>query len=283
MLKPSFELRDLKVYPGKFNVNTVIRKGLAVDPHIGALEPYAENHVREVLVTHGHADHFGDAAKLKRAAGVKVYAPRLEACMVEDPTINWRGLFGWALPPGSIVTPYFHGEGVGVDEFSENLGSHVSLPGHTYAHTGYLLEDLGVMVAGDAVYPEELWKRYGVLYHVDPDLMIQSLEELKKLSWDYLVPGHGRVLERWEALRTIEANIEALRSFNKVVYENIPSDDGITECELVARIMRILGMNGPRSVTTIGPAVRGHLVSLHRRGLVEVYEENGYLLWRRKY
>ena len=282
MLEPAFRLGQLRVYSGRFGVNTIIYRDMAVDPNIGCLEPYAESSVRRVLVTHGHADHFGDATELKRSSSVKVFAPRLETCMVEDPSINWRGLFGWAALPGEFVTPYFHGEGVRVDGFSESLDLALSLPGHTHAHTGYMLGELGVAIAGDALYPPELWKKYGILYHVDPDLMLESLKMLRRASWDYIIPGHGRVMNRYEGLKAIEANMRAIEGLRSLVLSKLPSDTGITECELLSRVARAVGARGARSLTTIGPAVRGHLVSLYRRRLVEGYEEDGYLLWRRR-
>jgi glyoxylase-like metal-dependent hydrolase (beta-lactamase superfamily II) len=58
---------------------------------------YQGHPVMNLLITHGHADHFSSAAAL-REAGARVTAPREEAALVENPEVNIRGMFSWARP-----------------------------------------------------------------------------------------------------------------------------------------------------------------------------------------
>ncbi len=266
-----FESGRLKVYRGRFDVNTTIFNDTVIDPSIGR---NVYSGVKRILVTHGHADHFGDAV----AINAKVFAPKHEVPMVEDPTINWRGLFSWAVLPEEAVTPYFCGTGVEVDGFAEDTGLCVPLPGHTPAHVGYLLDN--VLVAGDAVHTPEYWERFGVLYYVDPDLMLMSLHRILSLDWDYLVPGHGCVLERQEAERVVKFNTKMLEKVDSIVFNLIP-EDGVRLADLISDIAREMGVKGEKALLVIMPALKGHVSSLCRRGLVKMAERDGYIFLER--
>lgn len=187
--------------------------------------------------------------------------------MIENPEINWRGHFNWALLPEDLVTPYFLGEGIRVNEFSENYHFSVPLPGHTHAHTGYLIED--TLIAGDSVYPVEYWKKLGILYYTDPDCAIESLKKILELEWDYLVPGHGDVLSRDEGMKLVRENIRSIESVDSTILSVI--DEEVTESEILARASKIFGSENVKAALNIlKPSVSGHISSLYRRGLIEV-------------
>ena len=267
------KLEKITIYKGRFGINTALWNDAVFDPNVGK-NVYEE--VKTVFITHGHADHFADAYMLKDRA--KIIAPKLESNMIEDPTINWRGLFSWAFLPGEMVTPYFHGRGVEVDDFAENHPFCVPLPGHTYAHVGYLVEN--VLIAGDAVYPPEYWQEFGILYYTDPDLMIESLYRMLKLDWDYLIPGHGRIFDRDEGIGVIRYNIRTVEEIDRMIYSTIP-EKGIREDDLIAEIAQLMKVRNLRSVIVLKPPIKGHLSSLYRRGLVSAEEREGYIIWKR--
>ncbi len=253
------KLEDVVVYSGRFNVNTVIWKDSVFDPSVGS---NVYHNVKKVFITHGHADHFSDAHKLD----AKVVAPKLEANMIENPEINWRGHFNWAILPKDLVTPYFIGNGVKVDDFAENYPFSIPLPGHTYAHTGYLIEN--VLIAGDCIYPIDYWEKFGVLYYTDPDALIESLNRIVKLDWDYLIPGHGDVLCRDEGIKLARRNIRRITKVDETILSVV---DGNTECEILAEVVRIYGAENVKAVfNVLKPVVSGHLSSLYRRKLITV-------------
>ena len=261
------KFEDFKVYSGKFKVNTVIWKSYAFDPSVGS---NVYHDVRKVFITHGHADHFSDASKID----AKVVAPKLESNMIENPEINWRGHFNWAKIPEDLMTPYFMGEGVEVDDFAENYPFSIPLPGHTYAHTGYLIEN--VLIAGDCVYPIEYWERFGILYYTDPDALIESLNRILELDWDYLIPGHGDVLYRDEGIKLIKENIRRILEVDEKILSVV---DCKTECEILAEVLKIYHAENVKSVFSIlKPVVSSHLSSLYRRKLISIeIDERGVI------
>ncbi len=268
-----FEGDGFKVYKGKFDVNTVIfDKGLATDPNVGK---NIYSGVKEILITHGHADHFGDALFLE--GRVRILAPRHETPLIENPEINWRGMYSWAKLPEKVVTPYFLGRGVKVHEFSDGLKEAVPMPGHTPSHTAYLIDS--VLVASDAVHCPDYWDKFGILYYVDPVRMAESLIKIKKEDWDFLIPGHGDVFDRKEGLKVIDFNLRMLKKRDREIFELI--DDGIAEVEIMAALARKYGFRGVKAVLVVMPPVRGHLTSMCERGILELFEEDGILKVRR--
>ncbi len=267
------KIEKFMIYKGRFGVNTVVWGDAVFDPNVGK-DIY--KNVRTVFITHGHADHFADAHMLRDRA--KIVAPKLEANMIENPTINWRGLFSWAFLPEDMVTPYFRGRGVIVNEFAEDYPFYVPLPGHTYAHVGYLIEN--ALIAGDSVYPVEYWQEFGILYYTDPDLVIESLYRMLKLDWDYLIPGHGEIFERRDGLKVIRENIRIIEDIDRMIYSMIPKE-GIREDDLIAEVARVAKVRNLKSVIVLKPPIKGHLSSLYRRGLVVAEERNGYIVWKR--
>ncbi len=265
------KIENFTIFKGKFGVNTVLWKNAVFDPNVGR-DVY--NGVKEVFITHGHADHFGDAHLIK----AKVVAPKLESNMVEDPTINWRGLFNWAFLPEDLVTPYFRGRGVRVDDYAENYPFCIPLPGHTYAHVGYLVEN--ALIAGDSVYPVEYWREFGILYYTDPEMMIESLYRMLKLDWDYLIPGHGEVFDRREGVKVIRENIRMIEEMDRMILSLIP-EEGIREDELVSEMAKLMKVKNVKSIIVLRPPISGHLSCLYRRGLIKAEEKEGYVVWRR--
>ncbi len=261
------------VYVGRFRVNTVVYRDIAFDPNVGS---NVYHDIKTVFITHGHADHFGDACKIN----AKIVAPKLESNLIEDPRICRRGLFSWAMLPENLVTPHFMGEGVRVDDFAENYAISIPLPGHTYAHTGYLIEN--VLIAGDSIHLVECWERFGVLYYTDPDSAIESLNKIRKLDWDYIVPGHGGILNRDEGVKIVKENIKRIEKVDKTIL-SIIDEEGLTESEILAEAMNAFGVTSTMAaLNTLKPAISGHLSSLYQRNLITVELSEKGLVFKRR-
>ena len=59
-----------------------------------------------IFITHAHADHFGGAYFLQRRTDAVLYAPALEAAMMEHPIIEPLYLFGGAAPIGELCRKF---------------------------------------------------------------------------------------------------------------------------------------------------------------------------------
>jgi len=243
-------------------------------------EAYTGWPVTDLLITHGHADHFSSAAAL-RDTGARVIAPREEVSLVENPEVNIRGMFSWARPSDEMVTKLFRGEGVHVDGYADEWrGASIDvipLPGHTLGHSGYLTSD-GVLFTGDAVYERQIWTRHPIPYAIDPGLVRSSLAVIESLDFEWLVPGHGVVCEREAALSHVAYHRmrmdQLTESLVKMLAEPLTTEQAIAALSREAG----LGSNAPQywlAVTT----VKGYLSELLREGRAEFFVEEHAGWW----
>lgn len=256
------------------------REGCLIDT--GPVEEvYADTPIEQVVITHGHADHFSRAAALRRA-GARVIAAREEVALIENPEVNIRGMFSWAKPSDEMVTRLFQGEGCAVDGYIDGWRGPgiepVPLAGHTLGHTGFLTCD-GVLFTGDALYVRPMWGQHPLPYAIDVGLALTSLRLLKTLSPDWLVPAHGEIVPGDEVGAEIAHHIGRIESTCALVL-GILREPRTTEA-VIAQVSASLGVveNVSQywlSVTT----VKGYLAYLLERGEAEFYVESHAGWWR---
>jgi glyoxylase-like metal-dependent hydrolase (beta-lactamase superfamily II) len=222
-----------------------------------------------ILITHGHADHFGWASTLQRRTGAIVVAPKEDAFLIEIPEVNVRGMFSWARPPIEMTTRFFLGEPCTVDRYAEDYPfegtiAPLLLPGHTMGHTGYLCD--GVLFAGDALYSKAVWERHKLPYSIDVELTRRSLNAIENATFDWLVPGHGQVMSKDESAGEIALHLERLAEIDAIILRLLERPRS-TE-DLIYAVLKELNVQDNLaqywlSVTTI----KGHL-----SGLVSTYK-----------
>lgn len=235
--------------------------------------------VSEILITHGHADHFSSAAELARA-GATVVASRREAPLIEDPEVNIRGMFSWAKPSDEMVTKLFRGEGCRVDVFVDRWHDSgieaVTLPGHTLGHTGFLTRD-GVLFTGDALYEKQLWERHPLPYAIDVALLRRSLERIDELEFEWLVPGHGELASKDESRAHVRHHLDRVDAICEYLLGELRTPRSTEEC--VAAVSRHVGLRqNPAQYWLAVTTVKGYLSYLVDLGRVafEVHEHAGY-------
>ncbi len=166
--------------------------------------------ISDVVVTHWHPDHSGNAEEIRRISKAKVYAHADE----EEYLLHPRR---FDLPYDSVKEEL----GIGEEEFQETLrringisfhpvtvdvklkgGENLAgfkvihVPGHTPGHIA--LHDGVVLVTGDAVRAPhgEPSPPLG-FFSWDYVKALKSFKRLLSLPFRYLIPYHGEVVERW--------------------------------------------------------------------------------------
>ncbi|MDY0339979.1 MAG: MBL fold metallo-hydrolase [Coriobacteriia bacterium] len=258
---------DTYVVSGLTNAGLIAGLGIDTSENEAA---YTDVPLELLAITHGHADHFS-IAHLLRAAGVRVIAPRDDAAMVENPDINIRGMFSWAKPSDKMTTKLFRGVGCAVDglveDFNDPRATAIPLPGHTLGHHGFLTAD-GVLFTGDSLYLRELWKQHPLPYAIDPGMVVASLELIRTIDCDWIVPSHGRPVPRDEAIEHIDFHIMQVHRTAELLLEGL--HDGLTTEDAVAFISRELGLAESPAVYWLAVTdVKGYLGELLDRGLIE--------------
>lgn len=269
---------DTYVVPGLTNAGYI--DGLGIDTHEDET-CYAEVPLDTLAITHGHADHFS-TAYLLRAEGARVVAARDDAALVENPDINIRGMFSWAKPGDKMTTKLFRGIGCRVDahleEFADERAKPIALPGHTLGHHGFLTRD-GVLFTGDALYQPELWQKHPLPYAIDPAMVVASLERIAAVPCEWVVPAHGRPVQREDAEHQLAYHVEQVYEVQDLLRDGLR--DGRTTEQAVAFISEERGlMSNPASYWLAVTTVKGFLGELLDRGEIE-FEVRDHAGWWR--
>lgn len=165
--------------------------------------------VEFILITHHHADHVGNAARIKELSGAVVIAGAQDAPVIEGTRetpppsdLNRIGRMMGRLP-SSWVKGYQSYPEVKVDrtvtggEVIEELGLEVlPLPGHTEGGVGFLDREGGRAFVGDIV--SNWFGRPGmpsICASHSFEKIFESQEMLAGLGLDIAYPGHGPVIE----------------------------------------------------------------------------------------
>lgn len=170
-----------------------------------------------MLLTHAHVDHLGSAEWLRRDHGVPVHTHSAEAPHARgevEEVISERDLLMRLWRPKvlrftlNVVTSgaLRHQRLTQVAAFEDGevldvpgRPTAIFTPGHTSGHSGFHLEDRGVLLSGDALITVDVWdhaRRGPQLirpqFNADHDRARSSLARLAECDAEVVVPGHGR-------------------------------------------------------------------------------------------
>ena len=242
---------------------------------------YTGVEIDRLAITHGHADHFA-AGSVLRTAGATVVASRDDASLVENPDINIRGMFSWAKPGDILISKLFLGTPCKVDamveDWRDRRATPIPLPGHTLGHTGFLTADK-VLFSGDALYLKSLWARHPLPYSIAPDMVAASLEIIRGLDFEWLVPGHGELIDRQTAEGHIDFHLAQIEELEERLLDAL-IEPHTTE-EIIAMVSEDCGLSdNPAQYWLAVVTVKGYLGDLLGRGLLEFSVIDHAGVWR---
>ncbi len=141
-----------------------------------------------IIITHGHYDHFAGAARLKAQTGATVYAPDLDAEMLQSADKSWaRFMAGTDFEPVTADRLFSDGEKLAVCGITFRV---MAAPGHTAGSCLLFCEELNAIFTGDVIFCGGIGRTDG--FSGSERQMMESLAKIRVIDGDYtLCCGHG--------------------------------------------------------------------------------------------
>ena len=239
--------------------------------------------LRRIVTTHSNADHCGGNAFLRKRTGCSAAATKLEGAVMENPFLE--PLLLWSARPfGEITNKFLQSKPSEVDLIIQNIGSFdesgleaVPLPGHFIDMIGVRTPD-DVLFAADALFSRELIDKYSMMFVLDVEAALGTLDFLEKTEAKWFVPSHAQPTEDIRPLAA--ANRTALLRVSDLVQERCA--EPATREEILKTLSDRFGLSMSVTEYVLNYAVVGaHLTWLRERGLVHPLVSEGRLLWKR--
>jgi len=173
---------------------------------LGALGRRPEE-LREIVLTHCHGDHSGEARRLAEVSGATVVAGEADAEVIagRGDYPGPRDRLGRTLYRGLERFPRLE-VGRRVEGEDEGGLRAIPTPGHTLGHLAILVPDASAVVAGDAVWHlgplKPSWKRFTQ----DPEANKESVRRLADLRAERVLISHGPSVSG-QRLRDLAADV----------------------------------------------------------------------------
>jgi glyoxylase-like metal-dependent hydrolase (beta-lactamase superfamily II) len=147
--------------------------------------------IQKILLTHGHLDHAGGAAKLARHFGVPVEGPHRDDGFLLEALAEHGTRYGFqGSEPCAPDRWLENGEAVTVGEVTFGVRH---CPGHTPGHVVFFQRDMRIAFVGDVIFAGSVGR--SDLPRGNHAQLVQSItERLWPLGDDMrFVPGHGQM------------------------------------------------------------------------------------------
>jgi glyoxylase-like metal-dependent hydrolase (beta-lactamase superfamily II) len=243
--------------------------------------------LRAIVSTHHHADHIGgNDYLLRNLPGVEVYAPPIEAALIEHPVLEPIYLSMGARPPAALRTKWLMAAGAPVHHIAEGPRLEVAgvslellaLPGHSINQIGVAVD--GVCFAADGFFGQAILHKHGIPYAHDVAAQFASLHTLAARDDRYFLPGHGDLLGRDGLEEALAANQAAIKRGSRLVREALAEPGDLPT--VARRVQRGLGLNlaAIPQYAIFTSAIAAHLSYLEAQGMARVSLEESTMVWR---
>lgn len=237
--------------------------------------------LKQVILTHSHADHVGGNRFLQEKTNCKSYAFEIESIFSNNPILEPSTLFG-GFPFTELRNKFLMAQPSLVEPLSQKIlppgFEIISLPGHSSSQIGIRTPDNNIFLA-DCLISKETLNKYGISYLWDVKSYLETLENVKQLKANYFIPSHAPVTEDITELAqyNIDCVIKTISTIKKILQTPMPFD------VLLQSIFNEYGLTMTvQQHELIGSTIRSYLSYLKNENQVEYIFENNLMLWKAK-
>jgi len=149
--------------------------------------------ITDVVLTHSHIDHIGGVIPLLERGSPKLYLHKAEAEPINsgDMSHTLGDTFGADLPPFKIDVMLEEGDLI---DFGDVKLRVFHTPGHSAGSVVMRVEDTGILITGDTLFPG------GSFGRVDfptgsPEKLVESLKRISEMDFEIGLPGHMNAMK----------------------------------------------------------------------------------------
>ena len=243
------------------------------------------SNIKAIINTHSHADHIGANKYIKEEFDSKIYAPSIEAGIIEYPVIEPLYLFSGAKPLKELESKFLMAPASTVDyviqseekyiKFNGFTISIVPLPGHALNQIGLVVDN--VLFCADTVFSKEVLVKHKIPFNVDIDAEKTSLKYLIDSEFDYYLPSHAKLCSNIAELS--KANLDCINEIENWLFRQLEtpkSTEGLIS-EFCSHFNLSIELVSQYYLTKT--AILAYLSSLHRNEKIKYEIKQNSLKW----
>jgi len=238
---------------------------------------------KAIINTHSHADHFGGNHYLTRNTKAKVYAPRIESGIIQNPLLEPIYLFHGAYPIRNLHNKFVLAKPSPVDHIIEpgklsviDLELEIiALPGHSFNQIGVKIDN--IFFCADTVFSERVINKYRIPVVQDVKNHLETLEMLKEMDCDLFVPAHTKPTEDIKPL--VEKNLNTTKNIIADIKGLIKETKTTEQIQSELSMQYGLDLNVVQQYYLIHMTIMAYLGYLYNSKQAGIKIENNFLYW----
>lgn len=212
---------------------------LMIDPGLSGLRPKRiiqmldsyDIGLKYIINTHEHNDHYGACNQFRdHYNDLCILSSEYAKLYIEHPELFSKYIMGGK--SNTFMDGKLRGKSLddvrinstineGLISINGEAFDVIKFPGHTPGSIGILTKDK-VLFVGDLLVGPEMLEKYDFLFLFDVQDQIISLEKIKNIDYDYIVPGHSKkVISKEESYNLIENHKRSIEKYLHQIREGL--------------------------------------------------------------